>query len=641
MRPLEDDAEGRLTMASVQRELDAKAFYSRLFETEAAKSDGCDLIGSSAGEIALPPLSIRISMFLDRVLAKSRLAHGWAIRKDALDSAGMEALVKLLTISPPAKGGFGGLAGQTYPLHRWAADELVVPRPFGVLNFGMSRSVDRSGLSMGQNCNPELMRFSKEYRLHEGYPPQKEATQRVVRRWQREGSAILSLPCGMGKTACAIWLSTEGTRQMWGNPAKTLVLVSTEKLLHQWIQSYARFAPTTRVKPIQGKRLDYHDCDVCVAMVQTVMGHLEFDPSPPGPFRKSSDSTAPNPWGFWSEFALVVVDEVHHVAAKRFSEVVTSFNARLFLGLSATPEGRADGNHHAVAWLTGQIAFRMRRDPSKDNLLIHMVHVDVDIPGFPKDSNLDTCWAFSKAQDSVANCWQRNAILARILVRLARQNRMIFALADRRAQICPDEGTSACVTSLVAAIDPEVGKSCALLVGSTPIAQQDAALEKSVVLATFPMAEEALDDPKRDTLVLLTFKTNRRCLEQSIGRIVRLHERKKTIRPMLVDLVDKQETLNGRAHVRARIYREVFGYECEHHQWSDIQDKFPPPPARSYVPQPPATVPAKTRAPPKAKPPKAKAPRKVAKRTRAKEPGNAEPTHVSFPDDSSLIALRD
>jgi hypothetical protein len=205
-----------------------------------------------------------------------------------------------------------------------------------------------------------------------------------------------------------------------------------------------------------------------------------------------------------------------------------------------------------------------------------MVHVDIDIPDFPKDPKLDKVWSFSKAQDAVANCWQRNAVLARILVRLARQGRMIFALADRRCQICPDEGSAACVTSLVSRVDPEVGKTCALLVGQMPVEEQDAALEKPVVLATFPMAEEALDDPKRDTLVLLTFKTNRRCLEQSIGRIVRLHERKQTIRPMLIDLVDKQESLSGRGRVRAWIYERVFGYKCEHHKWSDLESKFPP-----------------------------------------------------------------
>lgn len=551
-----------------------KEFYERLFREEVAQSIGCDLTGSSGREIALPSLPIDLLLAVDRIRANSRLAHGWAIKRSGLEPATVKSLEKFLTVGGDETG-FGGLPAPTYPLFRRMGDELVIPRTFGVLQFRMTPGMDMKALCKGENCDPERMRFSPEFKLKEDYPPQVTATQEVIRRWKREGSAILSLPCGMGKTACAIWLSTEGTRQLWGSPGKTVVLVATEKLLHQWAKSYDRFAPTLRVKLIQGPRLDYHDCDVCIAMVQTVMGHLETDPSD-GPWRRSTDSTAPNSWGFWSEFALVVVDETHHVAARRFSQVVTSFNSKLTLGLSATPEGRADKKHHVVAWLVGQIAFRMRRDPSRDNLLIHMVYLDVDIPDFPKDPKLETVWSMSKAQDAIANCWQRNAILARILVRLARQGRMIFALADRRCQICPDEASAACVTSLVSRVDLEVGKTCALLVGQMPVEAQDAALEKPVVLATFPMAEEALDDPKRDTLVLLTSKTNRRCLEQSIGRIVRIHERKKTIRPMLIDIVDKQEALAGRGRVRARVYEQIFGYKCEHHNWSDIESKFPP-----------------------------------------------------------------
>jgi ribosomal protein S19 len=125
-------------------------------------------------------------------------------------------------------------------------------------------------------------------------------------------------------------------------------------------------------------------------------------------------------------------------------------------------------------------------------------------------------------------------------------------------------------------MDPAAGAECGLLVGSMKPAEQDVALQKRIVFATFPMAEEGLDDPKRDSLVLAMPKTNAKCLEQSIGRIVRMHERKKTIFPVLVDLVDdKHEALVGRSHVRRRIYEEVFGYKTVHHDWATIRSKFP------------------------------------------------------------------
>lgn len=565
----------------------------KLFHKAMKGATGFALLGGT-GPIPLPSLPVSLSLRVASIVAASRIAHGWVVRKDAIGGRALADLRGFLTTKVPPGGGYGGVTVVPYPLYRENAAEIILPRPMGVLYFGTNVP---KAMSEGGSCDADRMRFSPDYPLFKDYPPQVHATQQVLKRWRSEGSAILGLPCGFGKTACAIWLSTEGARNLDGRPRKVAVIVQSEKLMYQWASSYQRFAPRARVKMVQGQNLDYSDCDVCLAMEQTISNYLKAAPTKVKPqggahqLPRTKDTSAPNEWGFWSEFALVIVDEVHHIAAPRFAQVSSAFNCRRMLGLSATPDGRGDKNHHGVVWLAGQVAFRMRRDPSKDNLTIQMVHVDLELRGFPKSPILDTLAKKAAAQAALCESWERNVVLASIVVRLFRQGRMIFVLTERRAQIVEEEAMASCLVRLVRAIDPAAGAECGLLVGSMTPAQQDAALTKKIVFATFPMAEEGLDCPAMDTLVMAMPKTNAKCLEQSIGRIVRLHERKKVIFPMMIDLVDdRYESLSGRGHVRRRIYEEVFGYKVCHHDWDLVKTKFPRLPPTT-LPPPVVTAP--------------------------------------------------
>ena len=70
-----------------------------------------------------------------------------------------------------------------------------------------------------------------------------------------------------------------------------------------------------------------------------------------------------------------------------------------------------------------------------------------------------------------------------------------------------------------------------------------------IILATFAMAEEALDIKTLNTLVLATSKTN---VIQAVGRILRV----KHARPLIVDIVDSHDTFLRQWGKRRAFYRK-------------------------------------------------------------------------------------
>ncbi|KAI9323471.1 P-loop containing nucleoside triphosphate hydrolase protein [Dichotomocladium elegans] len=142
-----------------------------------------------------------------------------------------------------------------------------------------------------------------------------EEYQRGIRR------QVVSLPVG----ACVIMAnmipripSPTETAQ------KTLILAHRKELLDQASQQILRFNPTWRVTIDQGRRkADIENSDVVVASIQTLSradsGRLErYDPN---------------------LFKCVIIDEVHHAAAKTYIKVMTHFQEHqsiLLWGCSAT-----------------------------------------------------------------------------------------------------------------------------------------------------------------------------------------------------------------------------------------------------------------------------------------------------------------
>ncbi len=128
---------------------------------------------------------------------------------------------------------------------------------------------------------------------------------------------LVVLATGLGKT----YLSAFDFQAMGGKRA--LFVAHREEILGQARDAWARIFPDKTIGTLGGGRHD-RDVDLLFASVQTLARdkHLAgFEPN---------------------HFEYVVVDEFHHASARTYRAVMTHFQPRFMLGLTATPD-RLDG----------------------------------------------------------------------------------------------------------------------------------------------------------------------------------------------------------------------------------------------------------------------------------------------------------
>ena len=124
---------------------------------------------------------------------------------------------------------------------------------------------------------------------------------------------LVVLATGLGKT----WLAAFDAHHLGAK--KVLFVAHREEILGQAAATFLRIRPNARVGNYAGQQRDA-DADVLCASVQTLgkEAHLErFAPT---------------------HFDYIVVDEFHHAAAPSYRRLLSYFNPRFLLGLTATPD---------------------------------------------------------------------------------------------------------------------------------------------------------------------------------------------------------------------------------------------------------------------------------------------------------------
>ena len=343
-------------------------------------------------------------------------------------------------------------------------------------------------------------------------PLQAEATAGALRQLRTLGGAMLVLPCGFGKTVCALWLSAQLRR-------RTLVVVHSDALADQWLQRIGTFLPGAVIGRIQQDVVLVDGCDVVVGMIQSLV-------------KRSYDATT------LDSFGLVVVDEAHHVAAPMFSQALRKLPARFVLGLSATPD-RGDGLGHALEWFLGPIAFRAEREKTDRvdvSILTYTRGLQREITNRRGDVMCSTMVS-NLALDVVRTRYVRDLIIEQ-----ARQNRNVMVLSDRLDQL-------GALQDMLARDAPTL--VVARVVGGTKAAARDDGFQNAaVILSTYHYASEGLDIPRLDTLVMATPRSS---IEQSVGRILRPFANKP--RPRVIDVKDPFSLFEAMSWKRHRYYK--------------------------------------------------------------------------------------
>lgn len=400
-----------------------------------------------------------------------------------------------LTFRPKQNGLIGASMGA--PISVWYTHPekktlLGMPRYMGLSCFGKPLQDKRN------DGNKASFAFSGILKSH-----QEECTTKILDSLHTYNGATLVADCGVGKTAMALYI----TSQMG---CKVAIVCNRELLMEQWADSISKFLGTSVSiallqgtadfdKPVSKKYLAPSSAaDILICSINTLAtGNV--------------DRSLLAPYG------LVIVDEMHHLAAASLVHVIPQFQSRYTLGLTATPT-RRDGLEYVLYWLMGPAACVYQRVPEITGV---RGSVEVRKVSFTQGLQKEIVYyngtlGFSAMITELSQDPERNALLKNILFWCAENRNRTIVVSSLVEHV-----------KLLASYIP----GSAIMAGKT--IQRDLAKSANMVFATYSLLEEGYDDPSLDTLVLCTPRSN---IQQTIGRIEREHPGKAV--PLVIDIVD-------------------------------------------------------------------------------------------------------
>lgn len=332
--------------------------------------------------------------------------------------------------------------------------------------------------------------------------------QEVVDKFFKKGrarSGIIQAPCGWGKTYT-------GCNIIARNNVKTLIMVHTKLLFRQWIEELEHQIPNINIGKIGDGLLDVQD--ITVGIYKSVFNNLSQ-------LRES--------------FSMIIVDEAHLCPADLFSTALNNLNAKIKIGISATPK-RKDGKHVYLSdyfspFLVSAKDPRKLNDPS-----VRIVQTDFRFPV------IDPKRDWSRQLNKLCSNEQYLELIAKEAISMIANRRCPLILGER-VQMLKDLQklipTSIC---LIGETDESTRKDVLSNVGG----------KYKAVLST-KLFDEGISCHRLDTLFLTCPNNNPIKLEQRIGRIIREHDDKQL--PQVVDFWLRGPIVNRQQAKRIEWYK--------------------------------------------------------------------------------------
>ena len=332
--------------------------------------------------------------------------------------------------------------------------------------------------------------------------------------WNGDRNGVIVAPCGAGKTAIGLVAAAYC-------PTPTLVVVHTGDLLRQWAErgASAGFGDVATVSegsgPVTGR--------LVVATMQTLAlwGPLALEQ-----------------WG--SGFGLVIVDEAHHCPCSTLTDVLYALPGRWRLGLSATPE-RSDGLTPILFGHLGPVVATVDRAAliaAGVTIAPRVVRVDT---GWVPEADLDYGAMITAATEDE----ERNRLIVATVADLVAKGRHVLVQTER--------------VEHSQELARRIGDHAVAVYGALSAKKRAALLARVasgevLVLVATQLADEGLDLPILDALVLGVPQRNAARLEQRVGRVSRAAPGKADA--VVVDLVDGGKA--GRLwYARRKVYAAI------------------------------------------------------------------------------------
>jgi superfamily II DNA or RNA helicase len=501
-------------------------------------------------------------MFLNNTYGpESRiLSHrGYAIRKDALTPEQTKQMRKALTVMPRVAADYA--AGvDPFPVYYESPHRWYVPRFWGLANCGVP---DGDARQEGRPLRPELV-FNKTLRPEQ--LPIVEAFNGSTDDLNRY-NGLICVPCGYGKTFMAIWLACQLRKRF-------LVVVHQEFLMEQWRKELEGSIPGIRIGVIQQnkvqtgfmepesltipaikERLRAHGLRLGGKREELLARLQEVEPEPP---RTEYDCTicmiqtiASRDWPLdtFTGFGFTIFDECHHLGAEHFSKALMAIQTKHILGLSATPE-RIDGLDDVFLWSIGPIRYQIKVREADDTVEVRVIKFTSADPAYasePTDCRGEV--SRPKLCNQLAEYGPRTKTLCDELEPALKEGRKLLVLSDRRSHLEAFEKD----------FRGRGFASIGYYVGGMTSDARDVSATEQIILATFALAAEGMNVRDLNTVILATPKSR---IEQAVGRIFRLKKEERIFHPIIYDVRDTHDALQGQYRKRMAFYKQC-GYSIK------------------------------------------------------------------------------
>jgi len=302
---------------------------------------------------------------------------------------------------------------------------------------------------------------------------------------------------------------------------KTFIIVHKEFLMNQWIERIQQFLPKAKIGKIQGQIIDIDNKDIVIGMLQSI-------------------SMKDYPSTIFESFGLTIIDEVHHISSEVFSNSLFKIVTKYMLGLSATMN-RKDGTTNVFKMFLGDIIFKGKRDEERD-VTVRAIEYKVDDDEFNEvKTDFRGNPAYSSMISKLCEYNHRSEFILKVLSDMIKENskQQIMILAHNKCLL----------KYLHDAIQHRHIATVGYYIGGMKEAELKNTESKTIVIATYSMASEALDIKTLTTLIMATPKTD---IEQSVGRILR----EKHNDPVVVDIIDSHDLFKNQWRKRKTFYKK-------------------------------------------------------------------------------------
>ena len=384
---------------------------------------------------------------------------GYSIRKENMPIQEQELIRKELTVLPFVPK-TSIVRPTPFPVYRESNRKMYMPRFYGLEHYGQPDAIT---LPPGLNIN---LTFKGELRDY-----QQKLVKQYLKRAKKNGCGLIEADCGAGKTCCAIYILAKYSK-------KTLIIVHKEFLLRQWKERLEQFLPGVRIGRIQGPIIDMEDKDVVLGMLQSL-------------------SMKDYPQSVFADFGLTIVDEVHHISAEVFSRALFKSVTPYMLGLSATMN-RTDGLTRVFKMFMGDVLATWKRGP-QENVTVRAIAYEHEAAAYGDLLyNFKGQINFVKMIGKICTFPPRTAFLLQIIQDIWEEN-----TAQQIMIIGHQKNLLKCIHD---ALQAKAFATVGYYIGGMKEKDLKISEGKNMIIATYKMAEEALDIKSLTTIVMATPK---------------------------------------------------------------------------------------------------------------------------------------